>query len=434
MRNVSQPAKPARTVFPTKVTTGRSPRKTIPSDQTNAPNVNTKLTPDIPISNEIVSHFISLIHSSKTTLQLKQIHTQVIRQSFFLDSRIATQLLSSSSLQKDIRYTLQIFGSFRSPNLFVFNALIRGLAENSFFDKTIDYFKLMVRVDVRPNRLTFPFLLKSVVGLDEKWLGRMVHGEILKMGLEFDTFVRVSLVDMYVKVGLFDLALQLFDESPQRNKLESVILWNVVIKACCKNGILGKAVELFEAMPERNLGSWNSLIDGLMRNGKVEKAMEFFERMVEKDVVSWTTMVHGLSLNGMYDKALEMFFRMVEVVGERANDRTLVSALSASGKLGALEVGIRVHNYIVNNGFRLNAPLGNALVDMYAKCGHIQYACQVFNEMKEKDIRTWSIMIWSWAIHGCFRQAIECFEKMKLTGYLILLFFKLLCGICLIVS
>lgn len=298
----------------------------------------------------------------------------------------------------------------------MFNALIRGLQENSCFHEAVEFFRLMLKLNIRPNRLSFPFVLKSVVGLGDQWLGVLVHVGILKMGLEFDSFVRVSLVDMYVKVDLLGPALQLFDESPERNKLESVLLWNVMINGCCKNGILEKAIELFEAMPERNLGSWNCLINGLMRNCQVDKAMEIFERMVEKNVVSWTTMIHGLSLNGMHDMALEMFFRMVQEEGMRANDLTLVSVLCACAKIGALEAGIRIHNYCSNNNFRLNAAIGTALVDMYAKCGQIHSASQVFHDTKKKDIRTWSVMIWGWAIHGCVEQALQCFENMKSAG------------------
>ncbi|KAK0582808.1 hypothetical protein LWI29_029822 [Acer saccharum] len=36
------------------------------------------------------------------------------------------------------------------------------------------------------------------------------------------------------------LALKVFDESPERNKCESILLWNVLINGCCKVGDLGK--------------------------------------------------------------------------------------------------------------------------------------------------------------------------------------------------
>ncbi|TXG64124.1 hypothetical protein EZV62_011118 [Acer yangbiense] len=125
-------------------------------------------------------------------------------------------------------------------------------------------------------------------------------------------FVWVSLVVMYVKVKELGLALKVFDESPKRNKCESILLWNVLINGCCKVGDLGKAVELFERMPERNLGSWNSLINRFIGNGDWKRAGELFEQIPEKNVVFWTTIVSGLCHNGEEEKALLMFFGMLD--------------------------------------------------------------------------------------------------------------------------
>lgn len=273
----------------------------------------------------------------------------------------------------------------------------------------------MLRLNVRPDRLTLPFVLKSVAALLDVQLGRCLHGGVMKIGLEFDSFVRVSLVDMYVKVGKLDFALLMFDESPERNKAESILLWNVLINGCCKAGDLGKATALFDAMPERNAGSWNSLIHGFIQKGDLDRARELFAQMPEKTVVSWTTMINGFSQNGDHEKALSMFWRMLDE-GVRPNDHTVVSALSACSKVGAFQAGERIHNYILTNGFQLNRAIGTALADMYAKCGDINSASRVFAGTKGKDIFTWSVMIWGWAIHGCIDQALEWFEKMKSAG------------------
>ncbi|TYG78134.1 hypothetical protein ES288_D02G033500v1 [Gossypium darwinii] len=348
------------------------------------------------------THFSSLIKSSETTLQLRQIHAQILRRHLSSSANLTTLLISVSSSLKSIPYALSIFNDSHHKSLFLFNALIRGLTENSHFQSSVSHFLLMLRH-------------RSVAGLGLRFLGLILHGRIIKSGVEFDSFVRVSLVEMYVKLEEMGFALQVFDESPERNKSESILLWNVLINGCCKVGDLEKAMELFEAMPERNIGSWNSFINGLMKNGDLNKAMQLFDEMKEKDVVSWTTIVNGLSQNGDHQKALSMFFKMLEV-GLRPNDLTLVSALSACAKIGALEAGVRIHNYFVENGLRLNKATAAALVDMYAKCGNILSASKVFEVTKEKDIRTWSVMIWGWATHGFYGQAIRCFKKMMFSG------------------
>ncbi|XP_047323830.1 pentatricopeptide repeat-containing protein At1g04840 [Impatiens glandulifera] len=363
------------------------------------------------INDQQETQFISLIHSSRITQHLQQIHAQIIVRGLSFNSRIVTQFISASSLLKSSDYALSIFKEFGNPNVYVFNALIRGLTENSRFKISISHFVLMMGLNIYPNQLTFPYVLKSAAALFECDLGRAIHGEILKLGHEFDSFVRVSLVDMYVKMEILNSALQVFDESPERNKNESLLLWNVLINGCCKAGDLVKAMELFDTMPERTSGSWNSLINGFMTNGEVEKAKELFNNMPEKNVVSWTTMVKGFSQNGENDKSLSMFFTMLEQ-GVKPNDLTVVSALSASSKIGALDSGVRIHNYLTNNHFALNKVIGAALVDMYGKCGRIDTASQIFDKIKHKDLRTWSVMIWGWAIHGCFEQALDCFTKM----------------------
>lgn len=310
---------------------------------------------------------------------------------------------------------MSVFRQVKEPNLPIFNALIRGLSENSRFNCSVSMFVRMLRLGIGPDRLTVPYVCKSASSLVECSLGRTIHGMIVKIGLRFDSFVLVSLVDMYVKVGSLAFAIDLFDESPERNKLDSVLLWNVLINGCCKAGDLRKAVELFDAMPDRNTGSWNSMIDGFMKNGEINRANELFIRMLERNVVSWTTMVSGLSQNGNHEEALARFFEMIEE-GIKPNDLSIVSALSACAKVGALEAGVRIHKYLSKPYFYLNRSVGTAFVDMYAKCGDLESASWVFGMTKEKDLNAWSVMIWGWAIHGCFDDAVQYFVKMLSTG------------------
>ncbi|CAN0890295.1 Pentatricopeptide repeat-containing protein At1g04840 [Linum grandiflorum] len=361
------------------------------------------------------NQLLAQIHASTTVLHLRQIHAQVFLQGFSNNSHLATQLVSSSSLRKAIDYSISVFCYFHPKNIFLFNALIRGLERNARYDTALSHFVLMLKSDIRPDRMTYPFVLKATAQLFFTRLAAELHCMIFKCGVEFDSFVRVSLADMYVKVEELESALKVFDECPQRFDGGGTLLWNVLINGCCKVGNMGKAMELFNTMPGRDVGSWNSLINGFLRAGELDKANAFFDQMPEKNVVSWTTMVNGFSQNGDNEKALSVFSRMLEE-DVRPNDFTVVSALSACAKIGALEAGLRIHKYITDNLFRLNAAIGTALVDMYAKCGDIDSASQVFNDTKERDILTWSVMIWGWALHGRFEQAALCFKQMLRSG------------------
>ncbi|XP_006306938.2 pentatricopeptide repeat-containing protein At1g04840 [Capsella rubella] len=360
------------------------------------------------------SHFISLIHACKDTVSLRRVHAQILRRGV-LSSRVAAQLVSCSGLLQSPDYCLSIFRNFEEKNLFVFNVLIRGLTENARSASSVRHFILMLRLGVRPDRLTFPFVLKSNSKLGFRWLGRALHAATLKNFVDCDSFVRVSLVDMYAKTRQLNYAFQVFDESPDRIKKESTLLSNVLIKGYCRAKDMQMATKLFRSMPERNSGSWSTLIKGYADCSQLNRAKQLFELMPEKHVVTWTTLINGFSQNGYYETAISTYFEMLEK-GLKPNEYTVAAALSACSKSGALGSGIRIHAYILDNGIRLDRAIGTALIDMYAKCGEVDCAGTVFSNMNHKDILSWTAMIQGWAVHGCFHQAIQCFRQMMYSG------------------
>ncbi|XP_043809904.1 pentatricopeptide repeat-containing protein At1g06143-like [Manihot esculenta] len=155
--------------------------------------------------------------------------------------------------------------------------------------------------------------------------------------------------------------------------------------------------------------SYHGLVLAHLRAAELELARQVFDNMPEKDVVSWTAMVSGYSHAKRSREALELFWKMRDV-GVRPDEVTIVSVISACTNLGDLETGINVHSYIDENGFGWMVSLCNALIDMYAKCGCISRAWQVFNNMSRKSLITWNSMIVACANHGYVEDACGLFS------------------------
>lgn len=184
-----------------------------------------------------------------------------------------------------------------------------------------------------------------------------------------------------------------------------------------KTGLLASAHQLFDEMPQRDIPSWNSIIAGYARLGHLEEARLLFECMPERNVVSWTSMVSGYSQKGMFEEAVEMFLRMTEKENVRPNEVTVASVLPACANLGALELGERIDRYAREHGFLRNAFVGNSLVDMYAKCGRINQARQVFEEISRvRNLCTWNSMIMGLAVHGMWEEGLQLFHEMLVGG------------------
>ena len=157
------------------------------------------------------------------------------------------------------------------------------------------------------------------------------------------------------------------------------------------------------------------MINGYAKAGQIHAARSLFDQMPERNVVSWSAMITNYAQVGMFKEALELFNEM-QLAGLRPNHAGIVGALSACAFLGALDQGRWIHVYVDRNGMELDKVLGTALIDMYAKCGCIETARQVFGQMTERDVFSWTSMISGLANHGHSASAIELFIRMQNEG------------------
>ncbi|PKA53552.1 Pentatricopeptide repeat-containing protein [Apostasia shenzhenica] len=369
----------------------------------------------LPAAQSSQSHFVSLVHSASSPLQLKQIHAFLLRNGLLSGtSDAAAAIIAAAVPFRCIPYALSLFHHlpFPPPSVHLFNALIRALSDSSLPAAALSHLSLMLHSGLRAGRLALPFALRSAAALHSFAAATSIHSSASKSGLELDTFVRASLADSYVKLGSLDLALKVFDETPQWHLSSNMLLWNVAITASCRSRLMDSAMRLFDEMPEKNVASWNSMIDGFMKADDLNSAIELFDRMPERNVVTWTTMMGGFRRNGDNEKALSLFDRMLEE-GVSPNNFTLTVSLASCATIGALSFGVRIHKYVKRRGFCEDGAIGTALIDMYSKCGKVELASQLFDRMQERDIQTWTSMIMGWAVHGRWREALQYFEDMK---------------------
>lgn len=264
--------------------------------------------------------------------------------------------------------------------------MIAGHAGHGLPDSAVAFYFCMRASRAPPNTYTFALLVKACIhgGNAGKLigLGKEVHGQILKCGVEDVIVVKNSLLNMYCAMDHLAEARLLFDKSWHLD----LISWNTLISAYGKNGDVVTARELFERMPERSLVSWSAMIDGYVRNGDFSVALKLFDDMEDERMKP-------------------------DVV-------TLASVLKACAQLGALDQGRWIHQYIDSNGLARegNVILETALVDMYCKCGCIDEASKVFDTVRSGDVVSWNAMIGGLAMHGHGQRALELFGRMKERG------------------
>lgn len=175
---------------------------------------------------------------------------------------------------------------------------------------------------------------------------------------------------------------------------------------------------MFDEMPEKNTVTWNTMISGYSRSGDVERARLVFEEMPLRNVASWGAMIAAYVNSGKHELGLSLFRDMVMDGGLKPDQVTAVSVLSGCAHMGSvgLLVGKSVHGFMVKKRWELNAELGTVLIGMYAKCGFLKGATQVFESMQEKNVMAWTALICGSAQHGYSKEASSLFEKMQNAG------------------
>ncbi|CAI8613401.1 unnamed protein product [Vicia faba] len=159
----------------------------------------------------------------------------------------------------------------------------------------------------------------------------------------------------------------------------------------------------------------SSLISLYGRCGLLRDAYCVFDEMSERNVVSWTAIIAGFAQEWRVDMCLELFRQMRSLELE-PNYFTYTSLLSACMSSGALGHGKGIHCQIIRVGFLCYLHVDNALVAMYSKCGAIDDALYIFENMVNKDVVTWNSMIVGYAHHGLAPEAICLFDEMTKQG------------------
>ncbi|XP_031247700.1 pentatricopeptide repeat-containing protein At5g66520-like [Pistacia vera] len=256
-------------------------------------------------------------------------------------------------------------------------------------------------------------LIESLVNSSQIDYARLVLNQIVNPS----TFAFNTIIRGYAEAGLGHEAIRLYIQMRCKGLEPDNFTHPILLKAC---GSLkqGKAVHSLVAKNQdfkSEIHSLTRLITFYCGFGDIDSARLLFDKMADRNVVTWTAMINGYVKQNRYKEGIDLFYQMRNC-GVEINELTLVSVLSACASLGALEMGKWVHRFIYKNRIFLNHKLGAAVIDMYAKCGYIDEASNVFKIVPEKSVCTWNSIIGGLAMHGSGEEALERFYEMQMSG------------------
>jgi pentatricopeptide repeat protein len=395
-------------------------------------------------------------------------------------SAVANALLSSYCTCGSIQVAEKMFSELVFRDVASWNTMITSFARSNVPERAFELFLSMQLQGDFPNETTFASVLYACASMNGHEHGKFIHAKVIKRNLNTSVFVNTSLVDFYANcIGWRD-AHKVVEEVPEnsttcwnalisahsvgdgpaslvilRDMLRSGIKPNEVtfsaslkdpslldlqqihslvtklghgsndyvssgvISSYASHGVVSDALAYGVALDPDSCSVSMNVVAGVYNKARrYQETKELLLHQQARDTVSWCVLITACARNGDCIEAF-VFFKQMRILGHHADNYVFVSLLSICTKNNSLDLGKSIHGLIIKTTSDCSDTyVDNVLLDMYAKCGRIEDCLRVFEEMKDRNLISWTAVISGLGLNGFSHKALAWFKAMEKDGCL----------------
>ncbi|CAF4003270.1 unnamed protein product, partial [Rotaria sp. Silwood1] len=266
----------------------------------------------------------------------------------------------------DVQNAEHIFDSMKKKDIITYGAMMKGYVGNVMSEKALDLFEQM---DLKFDNATFVIVFNACAQLANDRamkIGRKLLDD-MPNDYQNDSVVLTSATHMLMKFGEAESAerivklvrnkgiitygalmngynmndepwkcFKILDEMKQKDIVLNEIIWNILIGACSKIGMIRRSQYIIDQIPlhiQNQKQIQNSLIHMWSKCGSIEKAQNVFKSVYDRDNVTFNAMINGFGLNGMGSEAIELYRQMPNNLHDEVSHICILNACSHSGLL-----------------------------------------------------------------------------------------------------
>ncbi|KAK6273567.1 hypothetical protein POUND7_010650 [Theobroma cacao] len=380
-----------------------------------------------------------------------QLHAEVIKIGVLLDTFVASAVVDLYARCGEMKHAERAFFCMPEKNVVTWSAFLNGYAKMGDSQEVLKWFCGMKGTETKFSKFILSTVFKSCARLGNLQGGRVVHCLAIKIGSDIDEYLGCCIIDMYSKCGVGEDAQRVFEAI----KVPNVVAWTSMINCLDGQGKSQEAAEMFCLMRQKEVRPnqltfasivrtasnfsdlhycqsihacilkfgfesdkflSNALITMYMKMKSVQNGWEVFNAMSSWDSTSWNSLLSGPRDCETYHQGPKIFCKML-AEGFRPDVYTFASILRSNGTLENFGFGKQVHAHIMKNGLDCNNFVGTSLIDMYAKNRCLDEAELLFNELNERDLFSWTVIIASYAQADQGEKAVKWFNRMQREGF-----------------
>ncbi|KAL8137809.1 hypothetical protein V2J09_003810 [Rumex salicifolius] len=291
-----------------------------------------------------------------------------------LDSREKMEQFNGASPGR-ISVGCIVFDGMPERNVVSWTAIIAGLCGK------LDYALTLFRRMRTPDVVSWTTVIATYVQIGKETIANREFLRMIELNIRPNEYTFAAIIS-----GCSDLKWgeQLHNQVTKVGLMDSLSVSNSVMTMYSKSGLLCSSSMVFDAMSRRDVVSWSTIISGYCQGGLAEEAFQLLSQMRRE--------------------------------GPKPTEFAFSSVLSVCGQMAILEQGRQLHAHVLTLGVEQTPMIQSALINMYAKCGSIQEASEIFKVTKSIDIISWTAMINGYAEHGRVQEAVDLFERIPQAG------------------
>ncbi|KAK9920017.1 hypothetical protein M0R45_028583 [Rubus argutus] len=309
----------------------------------------------------------------------------------------------------------RLFQELPQKDMVSWSALISCLEKNEMYEEALAVFVKMFANGIMVDEVVVVSVLSACATLSAAHTGKLIHGLVVKIGIESYVNLQNAFIHMYSSCGEIMAAHKLFNEAFNLDQIS----WNSMISGYLKCGLVEPAKTLFDSMPEKDVVSWSAMISGYAQHDRFSETLALFQEMQlcgirpdettlrfsrrrqKKGVSTWNALILGLAMNGLVEKSLEMFSEM-KTCGVTPNEITFMGVIGACRHMGLVDEGRRHFDSMMQeHKIEPNVKHYGCMVDLLGRAGMLKEAEDLIESMPmTPDVATWGALLGACKKHG----------------------------------
>ncbi|OIV94805.1 hypothetical protein TanjilG_22002 [Lupinus angustifolius] len=315
----------------------------------------------------------------------------------------------------NIDMAYKTFQAMPVKNVITWTTMIVGFVRKGIHKEALSLLQQMMAAGIKPDRITLSCSLSACASLGALEQGEWIHTYIDKKGIGKDSILGCVLIDMYVKCGEMEKALQVFSSLEKKcvcawtaiiggfavhGKGKEALDWffrmrkarinptpitfTAILTACSHAGLTKEGKSLFVKMStiykiNPSMEHYGCMVDLLGRAGFLKEAKEFIESMpLKPSAAIWGSLLNACYMHKHLELGKEIGRILIELDPDHSGRYIHLASIHAAG--GEWNQAVQVRNKIKDRGL-LNLPglssitLNGVVHEFFAGAGsnpHIQ--------------------------------------------------------------